>query len=504
MAHAPHVVVWHKAREYAGHWMVTGVILAATGVAPEHWFSELLHAAHLPAEAMHLWAVGLDPRVLLVAAGVLMIGGDIAWRRLRPRAEPTPRVGAIAGPGAQADPLPLPDRPSIAVLAFANMSGDPDQEYFSDGVADDIITELSRDRALFVIARNSSFTYRGRSVDVKQVGRELGVRYIVEGSVRREAATVRVSAQLIDATTGSHVWAERYDRALEHVFAVQDEIAEAVATAIRPAVGDAEQRRVMRKTPGSLSVWEAYHRGVWHLSNHTAAEYQQAQLRFQQAADIDPKFASAFVGLATTYVLDAMVHGSRPFPEAARLAEAAARQAVALDPSDSEAQTALSMAFAVAGDMNAALHCADRALVLNRNSAAAHEVRAGTLTYTGRHAEGRNEALISLRINPRDPASTMAAVIVVASYYLERNYAATVEAALRCLANNPANPMPRRYLVAALGQLGRQEEAAAALREWLLVAPGLFDVVVRNRPPYVRPEDHEHMLEGLRKAGWDG
>ena len=154
--------------------------------------------------------------------------------------------------------MPLPDKPSIAVLAFTNMSGDPEQEYFSDGIADDIITELSRSRSLFVIARNSSFTYKGRAVDVKQVARELGVRYVLEGSVRRSGGRVRVIAQLIDAETGNHIWAERYDRAIEDVFAVQDEITNAIVAAIRPAVADAEFQRALRKPPESLGAWEAY------------------------------------------------------------------------------------------------------------------------------------------------------------------------------------------------------------------------------------------------------
>ena len=499
MAHGLHTRLWHTAREYAGHWMVAGIILAATGAAPEHWFADMLHSAHLPAGGLHLWGAGIDLRLILIGAGVLMIGGDIAWRRARPQAA-TALALALDAAGA----LPLPDRPSIAVLPFANLSGDPEQEYFSDGVADDIITELSRDRALFVIARNSSFTYRGRAVDVKQVGRELGVRYVVEGSVRREAGRVRVTAQLIDATTDSHVWAERYDRALEHVFEVQDEIAEAVARAIRPAVGDAEQQRVMRKPPGSLTAWEAYHRGVWHLANHTQAEYEQARKLFQQAADIDPDFAAPYSGLALTYILDAMVLAIRPFTEAARLAHAAARKAVMLDPNDAEARIVLAMAFVPAGDMDAALDNVDRALALNRNSAAAHEMRGGTLVYTGRYAEGRDEALVALRINPRDPASVMASNIIVASYYLEGDYAAAVETARRSLASHPSSSMPRRYLVAALGQLGRLEEAAVALSDWLATAPNLFHAVVRNRPPYVSAADQEHLLDGLRKAGWQG
>ena len=176
--------------------------------------------------------------------------------------------------------LPLPDKPSIAVLAFTNMSGDLEQEYFSDGIADDIITELSRSRSLFVIARNSSFTYKGRAVDVKQVARELGVRYVVEGSVRRSGSRIRVTAQLIDAETGNHIWAERYDRALEDVFAVQDEITDAIVTAIRPAVADAEFRRALRKPPESLGAWETYLRGQWHYGQRTAADHERAKQFF--------------------------------------------------------------------------------------------------------------------------------------------------------------------------------------------------------------------------------
>ena len=165
---------------------------------------------------------------------------------------------------APGETLPLPDKPSIAVLAFTNMSGDSEQEYFADGIAEDIIAELSRSRALFVIARNSSFTYKGRAVDIKQMARELGVRYVLEGSVRRSGGRVRVVAQLIDAETGNHMWAERYNRALEDVFAVQDEITDAIVTAIRPAVADAEFRRALRKPPESLGPWETYLRGQWH------------------------------------------------------------------------------------------------------------------------------------------------------------------------------------------------------------------------------------------------
>jgi adenylate cyclase len=401
------------------------------------------------------------------------------------------------------DAIPHPDKPSIAVLPFANPSTDPEQEYFSDGVADDIITELSRSHSLFVICRNSSFTYRGGRVDVKLVARELGVRYVVSGSVRRVAERVRINAQLIDAIAGNQIWAERYDRKLADVFSVQDEITFAVVSAILPTVTDAEQRRILRKLPNSLSAWETYQCGLWHLSKGTQIENEQARCLFKVATEIDPDFASAFAGLALTYAREVWFHGTQSYSESGRrLAEAAARRAVALDPSDSEAQAALARVFMAGGDLKSALDHAERALALNKNSASAHLAKAAVLVNSGRCAEGRDEALMSLRLNPRDPTSPLAASHIVLSYYFEGNYLAAVDAAARCVADYPAHLRPRRFLVAALAQLGRYDEAAAALQEFMTDAPSMFDFMVRNRPSYMRPEDYEHLLDGLRKAGW--
>jgi adenylate cyclase len=401
-------------------------------------------------------------------------------------------------------PLPLPDRPSIAVLAFTNMSGDAEQEYFSDGISDDIITDLSRSRSLFVIARNSSFTYKGRPVDVKQMARELGVRYVVEGSVRRSGDRVRIAAQLIDAERGSHIWAERYDREAREVFAVQDEITVAVAAAIEPAIAGAEQRRALRKPPESLTAWETYQRGLWHLSKGTPVDNEQARLLFRQAGELDPGFAAPYLGLAQTYMLDAQSHGIRTVAVAAKMIEVEARKALAIDPDVSDAHKMLAQAFVWAGKTDAALDRLGAALTLNRNSAAAIGLKGAILTHSGRYADGRNELLMSLRLNPRDPAGPMVRTAIAASYYFEGNYAKAIEAAWNSLSDHPAYASPRRFLVAALGQLGRKDEAAAALTEWLEVAPEVLEVIVRNLPPYMRPEDQEHLLDGLRKAGWQG
>lgn len=406
---------------------------------------------------------------------------------------------------ASAAPPPLPDWPSIAVLPFANLSGDSEQEYFSDGVADDIITELSRDHALFVISRNSSFTYRGRAVDLKQVGHELGVRYVVEGSVRRHAGRVRLNAQLIDTTNGTHVWADRYERDVEHIFAVQDEIAEAVATAIRPAVSDAERRRILRKSPDNLSAWEAYQRGLWHLSQAIPDDNEKARALFGQAVDIDPGFASAYVALSLTYVRDAMYYGVLSYQDAGRLAENAVRRGLSIDPNDADAHAALGLVISLmVRDLDAVLRCGERAAALNRNCASAHYCRGGALIYTGRHAEGRAAVQLSLRLNPRDLFSAHAACLVVSSYYFARDYDATVVAAARCLTDYPTYHSPRRYLVAALGHAGRLQEGAAALREASLVASRTLDQL-RYAPPTWWPLDYlEDVRAGLRKAGWQG
>jgi adenylate cyclase len=250
--------------------------------------------------------------------------------------------------------LPLPDKPSIAVLAFTNMSGDPEQEYFADGVVEDITAALSRARWLFVIARNSSFAYKGKSPDVRAVGREFGVRFVLEGSVRKAANRVRIAGQLVDATSGAHVWAERYDRDLADVFVVQAEIAEAVAAAISPAVASAERQRARRKPPGNLNAWEAYQRGLWHLCQVTADDNQAAQEFFRQAIGLDPTFAGGYTGLSEALDRAAVVWHTRELAEAQRLAEEYARRAVSLDGNDAYAHVCLASALVMRGTFSKA------------------------------------------------------------------------------------------------------------------------------------------------------
>ena len=398
--------------------------------------------------------------------------------------------------------LLLSDKPSIAVLPFANLSRNPDQEYFSDGIADDIITELSRSRALFVIARNSSFAYRERSLDVRQIARELGVRYLLEGSVRRSAGRVRVTAQLIEAEAGNHIWAERYDRNLSEIFAVQDEITSEVTTAIVPAVTDAEQRRALRKLPENLDAWEAYQRGLWHLGKCNGTDAVLAQHFFERAIALDAGFASAHAALSMAFAFHAGVSGVLSFGEGLRLAGEHARKAVEIDSNDPEGQAVLAWWRGTVGQGEQALHGLAATLAQNPNSPWVIGINGVVLVMLGDRSEGRAALFEAVRLNPRDPSAGLFPGWITMSYYYDSNYARAVTMANTVIERYPHFTNIYRWLAAALAQLGRYDEAREALEH--ATASKSFEFHVRSRPTWFRPEDHEHMLCGLRKAGWQG
>jgi adenylate cyclase len=400
--------------------------------------------------------------------------------------------------------LPLPDKPSIAVLAFTNMSDDPDQEYFSDGIAEDITTELSRSRSLFVIARNSSFTYRGRAVDVRQIARELGVRYVLEGSVRRAGGRVRVTAQLIDAETGNHIWAERYDRTDVEIFAVQDEITSAMAMAIDPAIAHAERQRAIRKPPESLGAWEAYQRALWHLSRPNMEDNELARSYFQKAIHLDAASTSAYSGLAVTYLRDTGFYLTRSVSESMQLAEPVARQAVELDPDDATALGVHSVAMSFSGFRDAAVEQAYRAIAISPNCAYAYHALGWSSLFRGDWKTAQEAFETSLRLNPRDPMNQIGPVGWSIACYLGHDYEHALTAARRALAVNPNFPMAHRWVAAALGQLDNRTEAMLALRRAEELDPSDLDAFVQRPPQWLRPEDHRHVLDGLRKAGWQG
>jgi adenylate cyclase len=421
-----------------------------------------------------------------------------------PLPNPPPHAGEgsarSARVGAEAV-LALPDKPSVAVLPFTNMSGDPAQEFLADGIAEDIITALSHYPSLFVIARNSCFTYKGRAVDVKQVGRELGVRYVLEGSLRKSGSRIRVTAQLVEAETGKHVWAQRYDRELADIFALQDEITEAVTIAIAPAVAGAEQQRALRKPPESLDAWAAYQRGLWHLSKFTADDNALAQKFFAQAVDLDPNFAGGHWGLGAARFYAAAAFQTCSLPEALSSAGALLRRAVELDGADAEARLHFSQTLVWSGDYEGTLAEIERALTISPNLAIAYGALGHTLIYSGRPKEGLDPLEKYLRLDPRDPFLGIVGLQVAVGHYFCREYEAAVEAAQRVIRSYPDYPLPYRWLAAALGQLDRTDEARDALEK---ASPASLDMYASKRVPWMRPEDHAHMLEGLRKAGWQG
>src|SRR5467141_2001594 len=416
------------------------------------------------------------------------------------------RPGQVADEemSAAQSPLALPDKPSLAVLPFTNMSGDPEQEFVSDGIAEDVITALSHYPSLFVIARNSTFTYKGRAVDVKQVGRELGVRYVLEGSVRKAGNRIRVTAQLIEAGTSNHIWAERYDRDLADIFAVQDELTEALTTALAPAIADAELRRAMRKPPGSLDAWAAYQRGLWHLGKATADDDATAEKFFKQAIDLDPTFGGGYSALALYQLQAAAIYQKLDLPSAQRSAEALARRAVALDGADAESRSCLGWALQARGEADGALAEIERALSMSPNLAIAHGQRGATLIFAGRPREGLTALETCIRLDPRDPYLAVRLLHVACGLFFCSEYEASIEASKRLIRSYPDFPMIYRWFAAALGQAGRTAEAKEALAKAVSRAPAAFDMYVRTRAPWFRPEDHAHLVKGLRKAGWKG
>jgi adenylate cyclase len=355
-----------------------------------------------------------------------------------------------------------------------------------------------------VIARNSCFTYKGRVAEVRQVGRELGVRYVLEGGLRKAGNRIRVTAQLVEAETGNHVWAEGYDRDLADIFAVQDEISQAVTMAIAPAISGAERQRAMRKPPENLDAWAAYQRGWWHFGGSNAEENAMAIGCFQQAIDLDPKFTGGYCGLAMAQIRSAVLFTTHDLSEVSRSAETLVRRAVALDDADTEVRAHLAHVLWIRGDHAGAVVEAGQALATSPNLAGAHYELGAALVFSGRLTEGATALEKSMRLDPRDPRGATRLFLMAVSAYLSRDYETAITLAQHTIRSYPDYALSYRWLAATLGQLGRREEAKRALDEAIAVRPASFDRFVGNRPPYIRPDDYAHVLEGLRKAGWEG
>jgi TolB-like protein/tetratricopeptide (TPR) repeat protein len=454
-----------------------------------------------------------DPGMVCLSAaaweqvrGKVPFGADDLGEHQLKNIERVVRVFRIAS-GASATvtrkPLTLPDKPSIAVLPFTNMSGDPEQEYFADGMVEDIISGLSRIGWLFVIARNSSFTYKGRTVDVRQVGRELGVRYVLEGSVRKAGSRVRITGQLVDATTGGHIWADRFDGALEDVFDVQDRVTASVVGAIEPRLQQAEIERVGRKPTESLHAYDYFLRGMASFHLFARDSLLEARRLYQRATELDPNYASPY-GMAAWCILQSRINGWLADPEH-ETAEGVrlARRAAALGKDDPTALWSSGWSLArLAGEVETGATHIERALALNPNSAAAWTASGWVRIYLGEPTNAIERFERAMRLSPLDPFAFSAYFGTGLAHLLARHSDEAVSWMRKASQQQPDWAAAWRVVAVAYALSDRIVEAREAMTRLREIDPTLrLSNLAERMPPFRRSEDLAHYTEGLRKAG---
>lgn len=398
-------------------------------------------------------------------------------------------------------PLVLPSKPSIAILAFANMSNDPQQDFFAEGISEDIITELSKFRSLFVIARNSAFAFKEHATEVKEIGRKLGVRYIVEGSVRRVGERVRITAQLIDAIEDQHLWAERYDRGLEDIFAVQDEVTQAIVTTIEPELMNTERQRARRKPTENLTAWEAYQRALWHVYQYRKEDTAMALELLHKATQLDPEFASAFAGIAYSMYVHVIMGDADNRENDLQRGLQAGLTAVSLDDRDPFSHVGLGRLQIVRAEHEQAIASFDRALELNPSFALAHYGKGHSLWHCGHPDQSIVCLDEAMRLSPRDPLMwTFLASKAIALFMLER-----YDDALVCAHRSQRYPVTAIWAhmaeLATLGTLEQHDEAAEAMTRALQIQPDLDMTFIRQALPVTHPASADHFYGGLMKAG---
>ena len=421
------------------------------------------------------------------------IAQPIRAYQVRSDASPTDTPAAGAS-------LPLPDKPSIAVLPFQNMSGDPEQEYFADGMVEEIITALSRIRWLFVIARNSSFTYKGQAIDVKQVGRELGVRYVLEGSVRKAGDRVRITAQLIDALTGTHLWADRFDGSLEDIFQLQDTVAVRVAGVIEPTLRHAEIQRARRKRPESLDAYDLYLRALPYAFTAMPGDADKALALLGKAIELDPDYAAAHAIIAWCHEQRYLRGGLHEDTKTAALHHA--RQAIAIGGDDAAALATAGFVIAVAAhDYETAFTAFDRSFALSNSSALALGFSSIVRAWKGDDAMAVEQAHFALRLSPSDPLIYLPYVSLAYAHFAARRFEEAAAAASRASQSNPRFSPPYMLHTAALAELGRSDDAKAMAQRLLELEPGITISTAIRSARYANPENIAALRSALRKAG---
>jgi adenylate cyclase len=424
---------------------------------------------------------------------------DLGDKQLKNIAEPV-RVYGIRLDGApRRTALALPDKPSIAVLPFQNMSGDLEQEYFSDGMTEDLITDLSKVSGLFVIARNSCFAYKGRSVKVQDIGRDLGVRFVLEGSVRKAGNRVRITAQLIDAGNGGHLWAERFDRDLTDIFSTQDEVVEKIVGTLAVTLTQGEEQRLHRRGTGNVAAYESWLRARELLSRGTKESLAHAQVMYRRAIEIDQNFPAPHAGLALASISE-YASGWAPDPaQALDEAERWARRAVELNDQEPVCHMALGSVSLWRRDHEGALAEFRRMIDLDPNFAQGHAALGLALMYAGRAAEALEPIAMAMRLDPLYPAMLLH-FLAQANFSLGK-YEIAAQQCVDRIARNPGTDASRMLLASCYGHLGRVEDARTAWAELLKVNPD-FTLMQRARVlPYKDAGDFQRIAEGLAKAG---
>jgi adenylate cyclase len=432
----------------------------------------------------------------LAVVTVLVVGAAVAavWNfYLRPSPPPT-EVASEKAPG-----LELPEKPSIAVLPFANIGGDPEQEYFSDGITEEIITALSKVPHLFIIARNSVFTYKGKPVKVQQVGRELGVRYVLEGSVRKAGDRVRITAQLIDAATGGHLWSERYDRDLKDIFALQDEITMKILTAVRVKLTEGEQVRLHAKGPKNLDSYMKVLQGVSYFYRFNWESNIQARQMFEEAIALDPKNPGAYSSLGWTYMMEVWFGLSESPGKSMERAAELAQKALALNDTLDFSHSLLANIYLMKRQYKKAIAEAERAVALNPNGADAHAHLGMTLNYAGRREEAISLLKKAIRFNPIPPNWYLFSL--GEAYFGAGQYEEAAPVYKRVLHRNPDDIRTLYGLAATYSLLGREEQARAAAAKVLRIEPKFSVKHLVKTLPFKNKADRELLIDALRKAG---
>ena len=434
---------------------------------------------------------------------------DIGEQRVKNIAKPIRAYKVVFEADSKVKPSEQPtrqvlDKPSIAVLPFNNMSSEPGQEYFADGIAEDLITALCRIRQFFVIARNSSFSYKGQSPDVRRVAAELGARYVVEGSVRKSGERVRISAQLVDGATGNHLWAERYDRSSVDVFAVQDEITETIVASLEPELGRIERTIARRNPPASLDAWGHYQRGLALMHEVNADSLLQAEETFARTIELDPEFAGPHSALAYTKMHRAMFLPTTDYPTLAGEALKIARRGIVLDPRDALAFCALGRAHVQLKEHGPALDALRTAVSLNPSSAICHHRLGFALVHSGQPDAGIPHFEQALKLSPRDPERWSFFNGFACAHLMRGRYGEAADSAARSTALPNANIFPWVHLASALGHLQREGDAQACLKEVLARYPDFTTEYYVERASLVAHPDLVHnCAEGLKKIGPD-